>query len=559
MSAPSLDDRLAVNLLRRGAIGDMLTRQAGRRGSESALIATAEDGSSTTLSYAELERISNRLAHALIALGASHGETVTAMGSNGVEIVLTYLATLKTGAVFSTLNPALTASEVAYQLSLTRPRVIVHDHGIVSTLREALLETGLDPFLVPTHDLTGTASTDGPPDVQALIAAAGDVEHPDVPPPVIIEEHDPAMVIFTSGTERRPKGVVVSHRAFLMSTSPGWAYTRYVVEDDIFLLLAPLYTMAGVGTVTNLVSVGATIVLVPRPDPELVLAVIEDRGITNMAQTPTFYRRLVGSERFGRTNMRSLRQCHVYGGLVTEQVIRSIQQAAPESTWATYWGQTELSQLGTVGFFRSLDEVPDHDLRWIGRPVPQVEVRVVDEEDREVEVGELVCRGPGVMLGYLGAEEATSHVIRNGWLRTGDLVRRNEHGDLFFLDRIKDVIKTGGMNVSSLEVEQAIARDEQVREVAVVGVPDAVWGEAVVALVVLARSKQAPLASVAASIISGCRIHLASYKMPKRIHIVDALPYDAQGKLRKRTVREFADKIERDGLEATRDGAPTAH
>lgn len=524
--------------MRRGALGDMLTRQAGRCADRVALIAVAEDGSEVRATYADLETWTNRLAHALIARGARRGTMVTTMAPNGLPVVLTYLATLKTGATFSTLNPALTASEVAYQLSLTAPAIVVHDPDVTATLREAMDEAGVLTTLV----LTGAPGAGATPTVADLLAEGASVAGGDTPPEVDLDEHDPAMVIFTSGTERRPKGVIVSHRAFLMSTTPGWAYTRYVVEDDVFLLLAPMYTMAGVGTVTNLVSVGATIVLVPRPDPTAVLDVIERLRVTNMAQTPTFYHRLVAAERFATADLGSLRQCHVYGGIVTEQVIRRIREAAPGSTWATYWGQTELSQLGTIGFFRSLDEVPDRDLRWIGRPVPQVEVRVVDAEDRDVEVGELICRGPGVMLGYLAAEEETARVIRDGWLRTGDLVRRSPAGDLFFLDRIKDVIKTGGMNVSSLEVEQAIAEDPQVREVAVVGVADEVWGEAVVALVV--PSSETTDATFAAEVVTRCRSRLAPYKVPKRVHLVASLPYDAQGKLRKRTVREVVTAIE---------------
>lgn len=544
-----VDDELASNRLRRGAIGDMLTRQSRRRGSVLALVAVGEDGTPhLELTYAELERLSNRLAHRLLAAGAGRGSTVCTMGSNGPEMVLTYLATLKTGAVFSTINPALTVREVSHQLSLTRPAVVVHDVPVTATLRDAMEATDLAATLIPVDRPDGGRRT-GVTGVWGLIDGTDDGSATDLPPAAIIEDDDPAMVIFTSGTERLPKGVTVSHRAFLMSTTPGWAYTRYVVEDDVFLLLAPLYTMAGVGTVTNLVSVGATIVLVPRPDPDLVLDVIERLGVTNMAQTPTFYRRLVASPRFGSTDMRSLQQCHVYGGLVTEHVIMRIREAAPESTWATYWGQTELSQLGTIGFFRSLDEVPDGDLRWIGRPVPQVEVRVVDADDNDVAVGELVCRGPGVMLGYLGAPEETSRAIRDGWLRTGDLVRMSEDGDLFFLDRLKDVIKTGGMNVSSLEVEQAIARDGAVREVAVVGVPDEVWGEAVVALVVLADAGATSDEDARTGVLTRCRTHLAPYKVPKRVHFVTSLPHDAQGKVRKREVRAVVQDIESRAVE----------
>ena len=207
----------------------------------------------------------------------------------------------------------------------------------------------------------------------------------------------------------------------------------------------------------------------------------------------------------------------------------------PGLRWATYWGQTELSQLGAIGYYGSQAEIPGQDPRWIGRAVPQVEVRVVDEADRATEVGELICRSPAVMEGYHGRPDLTAAVTRGGWLRTGDIVRIDQGMNLFFHDRKKDVIKSGGLNVSSLEVEGVLSRIPGVREVAVVGVPDPVWSEAVTAFVV----PEDGTSSDPTELMAAARRELTAFELPKRIHYLPVLPRDTQGKVLKRQLREL--------------------
>jgi len=200
--------------------------------------------------------------------------------------------------------------------------------------------------------------------------------------------------------------------------------------------------------------------------------------------------------------------------------------------FATYWGQSELSQLGTIGYYRNRDAIPNADPRWIGRPVPQIEIQVVDEHDQPAEIGELICRSPAVMEGYHGRPDLTSQALRDGWLRTGDIVRIDAHHNLFFHDRKKDVIKTGGMNVSSLEVETALIRIEGIREAAVVGTPDPVWSESVTAYLVADGRPPSQ-----AEVLLQAKKQLSAYKVPKRIYFVDSLPRDNQGKVLKRSLR----------------------
>lgn len=219
---------------------------------------------------------------------------------------------------------------------------------------------------------------------------------------------------------------------------------------------------------------------------------------------------------------------------MSPRTVEAWADAAPGSIWGTYWGQSELAQLGSVGWFSRLEDVPDNDPTWIGKPVGHLEVRVVDEDGRDSDSGELLCRTPSVMVGYLAEPEKTAAVMEGGLVHTaGDRVRRDADGNLFLLDRIKDMIKTGGHNVSSQEVERALQSHPAVARAAVVGLPDDYWVEAVTAFVIPVEGSDV----TGDELREHCRTTLASYKLPKRVHLVDAVPVDAQGKILKRELR----------------------
>jgi acyl-CoA synthetase (AMP-forming)/AMP-acid ligase II len=517
---------LTENLLRRAVLGDMLRRQAARQGDKAAVIARSEDGSRQVISYRELDRYSNRMAHVLSRLGVRRGERVAVMSKNTAEYVGAYYGILKLGAVFTPLNPSYTSKEVARQVDHCTPRVVLAGPGMEEWVHQGVSQANTAPQVVVMDQVPGS----GEISLAEMLEAA-----PHGMPNALVEESDLAMVMYTSGTENVPKGVMVTHRAMMISTTPSWIYEGYVEASDVFLLLAPVYTMAGTGTVTNLISVGATMIMIPRTEAAAVLETIELEGVTNTSQTPTFYHRMIRHPDFSIRDLSSLRQAHVYGGPIPFDAVRRLQAKAPGVMWATYWGQSELSQLGVMGFFGDPSEVPDRDPRWIGKAAPHVEVRVVDSDGAEAEVGELLCRSPSVMVGYYRNREATAAVLHGGWLHTGDLVRLDSDGNLFFYDRVKDMIKTGGMNVSSAEVEEVVRSHPAVAEASVVGVYHPEWIEAVTAAVVMApRSKVTET-----ELIEFCRRRLAGYKTPKRVEFVSELPIDPQGKVRKRRLREM--------------------
>lgn len=488
----------------RATIGDQLRRHARTQPGKVAFVSYAPERVETT--YGALDARANRFAHLLAARGVRRGDVVAALARNAVDVVAAYYGALKLGAAFTVVNPLFRAHEVAWQLEHAQPAAVL---------------------VAP--DLVALA----PPD--ALVFGPSLLEgQPDTEPDADVDEHDVAMLVYTSGTTAEPKGVLIPHRNYLISTAPAWSWGLQTGPDDTWLFVMPFHTIAGLGSMTTLTLMGATLVLPASADPAASLPVIAREQVTVLAQTPTFYLALAAQPGFGTDAVGAVRRCMTYGGQVAPAAIEAWSAAAPDALWGTYWGQSELSQLGTVGWFGRLEDIPgDGDPSWIGKPVSHLEVRVVDEDGDDTELGELICRSPSVMLGYHRDPERTAAVLGSGWLRTGDIVRVDAEGNLFFHDRRTDVIKTGGMNVSSQEVERVLHAHPDVLRAAVVGRPDPYWSEAVTAFVVPRPEATAD----PAAIVAFCKERLASFKTPKAVHVVDALPVDAQGKILKRELR----------------------
>lgn len=491
----------------RATIGDQLRRHARTQPGKVAFVSYTPDRVETT--YGELDARANRFAHLLAGRGVGRGDVVAAMARNSVDVVAAYYGALKLGAAFTVVNPMLREHEVAWQLDHARPAAVLVAPEFAGAVPGEPVVLG--------------------PGLEAELGA-----QPDTEPEAEVDEHDVAMLIYTSGTTAEPKGVLIPHRNYLISTAPAWSWGLQTGPDDTWLFVMPFFTIAGLGSMTTLTLMGATLVLPATVEPASALEIVAREGVTVIAQTPTFYLALAAQPGFGPDAVGAVRRCMTYGGQVAPAAIDAWSAAAPDARWGTYWGQSELSQLGTVGWFATLDDVPGGDPSWIGRPVTHLETRVVDENGDDAEVGELICRSPSVMLGYHREPERTAAVLRDGWLRTGDIVRVDGEGNLFFADRKGDMIKSGGMNVSSQEVERVLHAHPGVLRAAVVGRPDPYWSEAVTAFVVV-RPGESP---DPAEVVAFCRERLATFKAPKAVHVVDALPVDAQGKVLKRELRK---------------------
>jgi acyl-CoA synthetase (AMP-forming)/AMP-acid ligase II len=506
----------------RATIGDQLRRHARTQPDREALIQIGVDGGRRAVTYGELDRLANRCAHVLAARGVHRGDRVAVMARNRIETVALYYGALKLGAAYTGLNSWYRPEEAAWQLEHAEPRVVVADAAGAAVIDAG---SGAHPFgrLGVGADLPA-----GWPALGDALDGQSDRE-PDGP----VDEHDLAMVIYTSGTETRPKGVMISHRNYLISTAPAWSAGLRTTPEDRWLFVMPFHTIAGIGSMTTLTMLGATLILPEDTDASRALETIRRERISVIAQTPTFYHALSTRDSFGPAAVGTVERCLTYGGQVPAAVVAAWHRAAPDVLWGTYWGQSELAQLGSVGWFHTLDDIPDGDPSWIGRPVSHLEVRVIDPDGVDADVGELWCRSPSVMRGYFKDPARTAAVMADGWVHTGDVVRTDGAGNLFFQDRRKDMIKTGGMNVSSQEVERVLHQHPDVLRAAVVGVPDEHWSEAVTAFVI----PRTGVIGDGEALRAFCSEQLARYKVPKVIRFVEELPVDGQGKILKRQLR----------------------
>ncbi len=506
-------------------ICDAIRRNASRLQSHPAIIERDPSGYRLEISYKELDRCANCVANGLLALGVVKGDVVGLSSRNSVLALIAYYGVLRTGATFVAIDPSLTAREARNLANQVKPKVVIGEDWTLESTCEFGEFAEIQLSLRDKADIDPASLAS----VEAFVATKSPID-----PDISIGETDVALVVFTSGTEEMPKAVQIPHRNFMIATTPSWLIDSYILPSDRFLLLAPIYTMAGIGTPTNLLSVGATVVITSGSSPDLVAEVIGEEKITNTSQTPTFYRRLVECSAFAEADFSSLRHCHLYGGQIQADVVKRITEKNRNLEWAVYWGQSELTQLGISGTFSSLGDIPHGDLRWIGRPMQALEIRVVDELGQDCDEGELLCKSPGIMAGYLGDSEQTDRVMSDGWLHTGDIVRVDEELNVFFLDRKKEMIKTGGMNVSSAEVERVLREHPSVKDAAVVGRPDDDWSELVFAFVQPVEGAEISEDSLK----THCKKFLAPFKCPKIYRVIGGLPLDDQGKVRKKELRE---------------------
>ena len=347
-----------------------------------------------------------------------------------------------------------------------------------------------------------------------------------------VANEDAATIIFTSGTTARPKGVVNTHLnwyANLISAFGDSTFNRH----HKFLLALPMFHVAGLSNVWACFSAGMESVIITVPKPDLILDAIHNNKINILGLPATVYVGLLNTPGIEKVDFGSLKRMAVFQYLPTN-LFNRWRELVPHAEWMNYWGQTELTPLGS--------STPPEDLeRKLCAPDPigivhiPLELRVVDDDMNELpqgKVGEFVCRGPAVTPGYLYDPAANQALFRGGWHHTGDMGYKDDEGYLYFVDRKKDMIKSGGENVASQEVEEAMALHPAVAEVAVVGVADDYWIEKVVAVVV----SRSPV--TADELLQFGKDHLASFKAPKQVYVVEHLPKNPTGKVLKRELRK---------------------
>jgi fatty-acyl-CoA synthase len=501
-----------ISLARRHSLADLLRRSAARYPDRIAV-----SDASTTRSFAQLDADANRIANALRERGVAPGDRVATLSRNSVRYVQAIFGVARAGAVLVPINFMLTGGEAGYVLSHSRSVALLLQDGL-----PAEVDDGVRVRVM----------LDGEREGWELFRAL--LEHPDATePPVQIAPDDPAQVLYTSGTESRPKGAVLSHSALIAQ------YTSCIVDGrmdagDVELHAMPLFHCAQQHCfLVPDICLGATSLIVPAPEPAALLEAIERHRITKLFAPPTVWIGLLRHPDFERRDLSSLRKGYYGAAIMPVEVLGEIGRRLPDLRLWNFYGQTEMAPVAVM--LQPEDQV--RKAGSAGRPALNVETRVIrpDGTDADVgEVGEIVHRGPHAILEYLDDPEKTALAFEGGWFHSGDLGVLDEEGYLTVVDRIKDMIKTGGENVASREVEEALYEHESVAEVAVIGVPHPTWIEAVVAIVVPRDGAQITGDELRAH----ARERLAGFKVPKAFAFVDAMPKNPSGKLLKRELRQ---------------------
>jgi fatty-acyl-CoA synthase len=460
--------------------------------------------------HAELHARAARLASGLAAEGVEATDRVALLLHNRIEFAEALLACHHIGAVAVPINFRLAADEVDFILGDSEAVALICDSVPPAGRRfRSVLE-------VEKSYEAAIASAPAPGDPAALL------------------EDDPALMCYTSGTTGRPKGAVLTHGNLVASTL-SWIHEMRADQDDVWLSGQPLFHIGGINGLLPFLTLGGTVIITPstRFDPGAALRLIEAHAVTMCIFVPTQWDVICGSDAVGQIDRRRLRVAMWGASPAPRRTLESMAQTFPEAEIVSAYGQTEMA--GATTLLKGADAT--RKMGSVGKPMLGVELRVVDERLGDVapgEVGEIVYRGPNVMAGYHRQPEATAEAFAGDWFHSGDLARRDDDGYLWLVDRLKDLIVSGGENVYPAEIERVLLEHPAVADAAVVGVPHPRWIETPLAVVV---GRGEPAVDEG-ELIAYCRLRLAGFKQPSAVVVVDALPRNAAGKVLKRELRE---------------------
>ena len=498
-------------------LGDFITYHARRTPDRRALVHEQR-----TIAFSEYDSAANRIAHGLIGRGVVPGDRVGFFGLNSPDFYFALTGTVRTGAAFVPLNWRLSPPELGQLLADSAPRVVLAERALADLWNAALAQAG--------HAVE-TIWFDGEDTLERQFAPL-----PADAPGVRISEEDVAIKLYTSGTTGVPKGVMLTHGGFNrmrlcehLESAFDWQ------EGDIFINPLPNFHLLSIGIAFQCLYNGVAISVIRQFDPGGVCAAIQRDRPTLLTLTPTMIQMLLDHPAAEQTDFSSIRLTLYAGSAISLGLIKRAIARMP-GQFMQFYGATEAN--GAFSILRPDEHDLDNEARLqsCGKPLPLIEFRILDAEGNEVPEGmpgELVVRSPAIAAGYWNQPEATAKVLQNGWYRTGDVARRDAEGFYYLVDRVKDMIVSGGENIYSAEVENALSTHPGVAQVAVIGIPDARWGEAVLACVV----KRAGAEFDEADLIAHARASLAGYKVPKRVEFMDSFPLVPSGKVSKKDLR----------------------
>ena len=493
---------------------------------------------SLRLTYADFFDRCRRLGGALSGLGIESGDRVAFLGYNCHRLLEGYYGVLLAGGVLLPINIRLSPAEIAFILRDSEAKVLFFDPDFLPLVASIQSQgpTGCRYFLL--EEAGEAPAWADPRSYDVLLGEAA-------PAPVEImgvDENAIAELFYTSATTGDPKGVMLSHRAIYLHALNVIAVQRYT-DRSVQLHTIPLFHANGWGCAHTLTAVGGTHVMLRRFDAERVCQLMEQEKVTCLCLVPTMVNTLLHYPGINGYDFSSMEWVHVGGAAASEELIGALEDRLGCDCFGGY-GLTEASPVLTVAqlkdTLRGRSQKEQRRLKaTTGRGIVGVEVRVVDETGRDVprdsqSIGEIIARGDGIMEGYWRRPEETRQTLRGGWLHTGDMAVWNEHGYVTIVDRKKEIIISGGENISSLEIEKALTAHPAVYECAVIAVPDEKWGETPKALVVLKEQSSAS----EEELLGFLRQRIAKFKLPRSVEFLPSLPKGGTGKILKKVLRE---------------------
>jgi fatty-acyl-CoA synthase len=475
-----------------------------------------------TTTWAELDRRVTALAGALSRRGVGFGDRVLILMLNRTEFIESFLAANKLGAIAVPVNFRMTPPEIAFLVSDCQAHVVITE-AVLANVATAV--RGIDPTL-QTVIVAGGGTDDQVIGYDELIA-----EPRDDPEPVDIPNDSPALIMYTSGTTGRPKGAVLTHNNIAGQAMTNLFTISPDINRDVGFIAVPLFHIAGIGNMISGLLLGLPTVLYPLGafDPGALLDVLEAEKVTSMFLVPAQWQAVVAAQRANPRKL-ELRVLSWGAAPASDTLLREMSETFPGTQIYAAFGQTEMSPVTCM----LLAQDAIRKLGSVGKVIPTVAARVVDENMNDVpvgQVGEIVYRAPTLMAGYWNNPKATAEAFVGGWFHSGDLVRQDDEGYIWVVDRKKDMIISGGENIYCAEVENALAAHPAIVEVAVIGRADEKWGEVPVA--VAAVHTDLDLGDLDQFLTD----RLARYKHPKALEIVGALPRNPAGKVLKTELR----------------------